>query len=84
MRAITNMNNEKLKDNLIHYKANYWIATLLCGVILSLLINNIISGSYSISTIFYFILLILLGKVSNHLTKLIKNINMELESDDSL
>ncbi|WP_143699713.1 hypothetical protein [Vibrio sp. ES.051] len=53
------MENEKVKHELEHARANYWILTVICGVFLSLIINKImllefdaISGTYVLALIF--------------------------------
>ncbi|MFC1503538.1 hypothetical protein ACFL53_04200 [Pseudomonadota bacterium] len=35
---------DKLKDDLAHARANYWIVTVACAIILSLLLNKLSQG----------------------------------------
>lgn len=73
------MTAEKLRDGLTHARANYWILTVVCGVILSLFLSEINQGANPIYVMTYSVSLAIGYYLSFELNKTIKTIKSELD-----
>ncbi|RWX57434.1 hypothetical protein EDI28_05255 [Photobacterium chitinilyticum] len=74
------MTADKLRDSLTHARANYWILTFVCGVILSLFLNELNQGVNPSYLMTYFISLATGYYLSSELKKTIRTIKSELNS----
>lgn len=74
------MTVEKLKDDLTHARANYWILTFVCSAILSLFLNELNQGVNPIYLMTYPVSLGCGYYLSSELKKTIKAIKSELDN----
>ncbi|ASU21272.1 hypothetical protein CCZ37_00895 [Vibrio qinghaiensis] len=73
-----NMEREKLQYQLEHARANYWIFTVFCGILLALTINKIRFFEFDGITVCYVSLFALVGYATLKLSEYIKNLKEKM------